>query len=569
MPTSPELELVWDGGSLDLMGVNDTPFGPVEFAALGEGTEWGNPKSIRRELFSALADGSASVKDRDDNRTVVVKLQLTAADGAALAGGEAPLHLLSTKRRAELRWTPPNDFAATSAFVVVASDLTHDMNDFDENDICRTYTLTLTCLPFALSVDPVVIEAVPEFVATPAVLDDCSSTTGWSTTDVSMTLAVVSGAIEVSATPGQSGYIFRAGTLARTKRYLAIEFDNVGGRIDWNPPPTYQRLSVRTTGGAGIPPMVASEGRWRFFDMEDLPAGDITQINFPRLESSPDGGVLAKIFTIAESDAPATATGRQSVRTLETPGSARTAGSITVQARDGESALEEVIVFTGPQYDPRLSLGHASDGPNEFALSGALTISETVFTFYRKVSELPKGTFSLWGNPVRASGSGAVDWTIQTSVVDEAGTVVAGPRTQTTTLMHNSSDFLMQPFGLLDLPGAELPPFSTHRVKIVLTASVLMTWDEGLIFHVDGDLTILQCNYANAWLESADLEHFPRVLRGDGTYSEAVGTSAMQAWSGVHRFTPPVTHLYVGTIGVLNPLVTGTFRPAHFTHAAL
>lgn len=577
--TNCELELVWDGGSLDLMGENDTDYGPVLFEALADGTEWGNPQSVRRALFSLLADGSASVTDRHDNRTAVVKLRLTAADSAALAGGEAPLHLLASKRRAELRWTPPNDFAAPAVFTIVASDLAHSMDDLNELRCVRMYTLTLACLPFARSLDPVVVEALPPFVAAPDVLDDCTSTAGWASLFGGATFTVGSGGVEVTAfyNDGLSINATLTKPLARTKRYLAIEAELVTGSHFYGG--TF-RPTIRTDSGwmPGNPEVVGAEGKWTFYDVPDS-LGAIQEIRFGFYPMDADGAyTIARILTIAESDAPAITAGHQSLRFLDIPGSAPAAGTLHIAAR-GVETLGEVVVYTMPaEYDPRLSVGRAeSDTLTSAALSGATADSRTSFTFYRLAQHLPPGPYVLWANPLPdgAPGDLTVTWTITTRLVFiSTGFVVEDLDSFTTTTTHTAAAFgKLQPMATLDLPGIDLPVGSPYHIEFVLTSSVAVTWDEGLLFNRLGELTVVDIGTSSSklWLDSAALDHAPRVLRGSGGKADAVPVfraGVLKAWDGSHRLPPGVSGIFVASTGGIEVEVSGELDIYWHTHPA-
>lgn len=582
--TSPELEIVWDGGSLDLMGENDTDNGPVTIHALADGTDWGNPESVRRELWRALSDGSISAIDSWKNRTIPLRLKLSAGDSLALAGGEKPLHMLSGVRRAELRWTPPNVFAAPAVFIVTASDLSHNMDDLAENRSERYYTLTLSCLPFARSLDGVSIAALAPFVTAPTVLDDCTTTTGWTTTATSGTasVAVSSGAVVISVPSGATARTVVATitkSMPRSKRYLAIEVEVLGGQVvAGSIPVTVVRTSL---GGIWVPNLVGVEGKWLFLDVPPS-LGSVEEIRFQVRYPSEDGisvpVALAQVLTIAESDVPAATAGRQSLRVFPTPGSADAPASILVERRTSPQTLGEAIIYTGPQYDPRLSVGRiAFDAIDGTALSGK-TDNDTVFTFFRRASEFPPGIFTLWGNPQLplTSGSptpGSINWTVAVSLVDDSGGIITSQPTFTVTTTHTAgSEKRMRCFGLVALPGADLPKDSPYRVKFVLTSNVTAVWDEGLVFHQDGQLTIVDTNGNGATrvlAEAATLEHNARVMRGSGNSTQDVPVSMLSElrnWGGTHMFTPDETYLYVGTTGAVDAKVTGSFRPTWHTH---
>lgn len=594
MATSPELEIVWDGGSLDLMGENDTAYGPVAIQALADGTEWGNPQSVRRALFSALADGSASALERHDNRTITVRLRLTAPDSAALAGGEAPLHMLSGVKRAELRWTPPNDFAAPAAFIVVASDLTHQMDDFAENRCRRLYTLTLVCLPFALSIDPVVIEALPPFVAAPATLDDCTSTTGWASLIGGATFAVVSGGVQISA-PYNGGLSVNATltkSIARTKRYLAIEAELVSGQHFIG---GMFRPLIRTDSGwmSGNVEVVGAEGKWTFYDVPHG-LGAVQEIRFGFFPPTSGGThVLANILTIAESDTPAASAGRQSLRIIPTPGSARAAGSLLVESRDAAAdgtgtAQGRVIVYTGPQYDPRLSVNTSSVRTVDAdAMSGKCSTGTS--HIYARGVNFPHGSYGIWAN-VKGT-AGPVDWTIDLKAINRTtGGTLADLTTLSTSTTLVGTGYNLHHLGAIDLPGLALDSDSLAALRFFFTTDVSVSIDEILVFNRTlGTLTIVDTTDASGlvesppgsyvttagatsvWLDAASLERGAGILVGRSARAHALPvslSSVIRAWDGAHLFTPDSTFLYVGTSGPVDPKVVGTFRPAWHTHPA-
>lgn len=605
--TTPELELVWDGGSLNLMGENDTAYGPVTFAALSDGTDWGNPQSIRRGLFSALADGSASVTDRHDNRTVVVKLQLSAADSAALAGGEAPLHMLSTKQRAELRWTPPNDFAAPAVFVVVASDLAHDHSsswDLEEKRCRRYYTLTLTCLPFARSIDPVAIEALAPFVAAPTTLDTCTSLTGWSDVYGGTTFALSGGGVEILGASAISDTVIATRsskltkTIARAKRYLAVEYELITGQL-FNPasgPVTYVVTSV---GGAIIaPPLVGAEGKWAFYDVSNT-LGSITEIRFAFKAPIESPGVtksLARILTIAESDAPALTAGRQSLRVIPTPGSARADGSLLIESRDATTAgagtsLGKVIVYTGPQHDPRMSPTRANTPTADATALSGKQYTGTDHVFDRWARDFPPGSYTIWANVKRAAGSASVDWSINLRATNPQNLALVrdlGTITSPSSLVGTGYNLI--PLGVMDLPGMGDASASILGLRFFVTPSTAVSLDELLFFNRTlGSLTIADttntvgvvesppgtytttAGASRVWVDAPTLSSQGAVIAGRGVRGGSLPMSLateLLSWEGSHLFTPDATYMYLGTTGALDPKSTGEFRPGWHTHPA-
>ena len=61
------------------------------------------------------------------------------------------------------------------------------------------------------------------------------------------------------------------------------------------------------------------------------------------------------------------------------------------------------------------------------------------------------------------------------------------------------------------------------------------------------------------------------MIAGRGTRANSLPVSLdseLRSFDGAHLFTPDATFVYVGTTGALDPMVTGTFRPAWHTHPA-
>ena len=329
--TTPELEVVWDGGSFDLLGWNETDQGEVLCEALGEGTDWGNAETTRQVLRRALLAGEALDEEEVGNQSVTLRLRLKAPDGRALSAAEKILHLLRRQRGVELRWTAPDAYAVPVAFIAAAVKLERvyaDGWDLAERRAERIFTLTLTCLPFARSIAPVTIEALPPFVAAPSTLDDCSSAAGWTVDDPNTTLSV-SGGVEVlvdhDQPPGPALFVTHPGGFTMTERYLAIEqtgFEQVN----------FAYVSIN--GGATLP-LVGAEGGWRFHDADAYTGTPVTSLvfGFLGLKSGYPSWPDFTIATIAESATPAASTGRQSLRVLQVGGSAPVDGSIAIEAR--------------------------------------------------------------------------------------------------------------------------------------------------------------------------------------------------------------------------------------------
>lgn len=577
--TEPELVLRWSDGELNLMGVNEGDHGEFRIDTLADGTEWGNPEPVRRALRRFLLDGSVSVKEYDDNRTIPLKLKVTAADGLALAGGEVPL-AQADGRRCELVWTPPDAFAPPAVFVAVSSDLRHSMNDLGERRLERFYTLTLECLPHAFSDEYVEVPALAQDVSTPTLVDDCSSTSGWSATN-GVTLSVVSGQIACTVPAGVLSWtVVRTGDIdftpdrylrvtGWTSRLTSIRYATLARPFGASPSEDPTAAQVAIDSGASV------------YDVNT----DVTALAFDFGWSTSEAtDATVQVFDLFQrQDSVRSTVSRQQVSTIETPGSRRTSGSLAISAA---GPLGQVLLYSGPNYDPTMSpgtvLGAARRITDVALLSGAydnLESGSTVAQYRRPAGSLPSGSYAMW---VRLKWSGTPDLLTFTANLRSAdGASVLSSISLGTLTLASSSDFKLYPVARIDLPGWALPDSSPLILEIeaswggTFTAEGGPHVDEILLFELSsGSLAIAEAgSNTHMWVEAPTLNRdHPAILASTSdSRSAAIPlslSSQVLSWGGSHTFTPPVTNVYLGTTDVSESEVSGNFRPAHHTHPA-
>lgn len=567
-----ELVLRGVGWELDLLGWNAGPYGDFLIETLADGTEWGNPEPVRRKLRRFLLDGSTSVKDYDDNRTIPLSLRVTAADGNALAGGEAALDQVDG-RRCELVWTPPDLFSAPAVFVVDFADLRHKMDDLAEvQRIERFYSLTLNCEPHAYSDEWVEVPALSSDISTPTVVDTCSSLSGWSTDVGALVLAGgVSTSISSDIPAGTpSGYVHftRTGTIdLSTEPYLRITTPTVVAVIS--------RLEVEAAGSWHTVSQVAAEGLTSVYD-----ATAFSSISALRIQFAYAPGYSQSVDAIATSATPRTVASRQQIRSISVPGSRRTPATVTVESPT--AGLSTVIVYSGPAYDPSLSRGaQESRTTSAGTLSGAFT-SANHFPgdpvdprhFRVRASELLDGQYVLWA---RSRSDAAGSLAIIARLLDASGALLASvPLGTTATAASASLD--MHPLLAMSVPW-NLPPDSDHLIEFRLEWSTadagmmhIFVLDEMWAFNIsEGDLSIVEAGAAKkVWLTAPSLESdSPGVYVGDGEFRSAFPASLatqLPAWAGASKVQPPTTYLFTGVLGAADAEVSALFRPAHHTH---
>lgn len=579
-----ELTLRWAGGELDLMGWNDSAHGEFLIETLADGTEWGNPQTVRRALRRFLLDGSTSVKEYDDNRTITLKLRAKAPDGNSLAGAEAAL-VQTDSRRCELVWQGPDVFSAPALFVAVSSTLTHSMDDLGELlRLERFYTLTLDCLPHAYDPDWVEVPAIAQGSSTPTVIDACASTTGWTASDA--TLAVAGSTITATVAAGITSFtVTRTGAVdLTTETYLST------------------LVALRTGTQLTSIEVQASSGTWETVPASGVDAGvrihDASAVTDPTVTairwtfSKPPGddlgllgttGIWATFDTVSKQATPRSTASKQQTRTIEVPGSRRTPTSL--HAESPTTDLGTVLLYTGPAYDPSLSrgwvtartaeAGNISGGKDAIASAGSVT-------FRILASEFTEGFHALWAriSPNDVTTTGTVTTTVH--LLDAANNVLRTGVSFTTDLAWGSTAYAVRLLGGLDLPAWRLPEGSGAKIQISFQWDVTpglgvgpdrgINLDELWAFNVtEGALTIAEVGARrDLWLDPATLavDH-PVAYVGTSDKSDAFPLSLateLPSWPGAHVIETPTTYLFGASTGAADMEISGYLRPAHHTH---
>lgn len=583
----PELELRWADGSLDLMGWNTGEHGSeFRIETLGEGTDWGNPESVRRVLRSAMLDGSSSVKERDDNRTVQLRLRITGPNGDAPVDAEEPL-FLADSRSCELVWRPPNEGVPAAVFVIDSADLRYETNDHAQRKLRWYYTFTLGCLPHTYSPEYVTIEATEAVdLSVRTIFDDCSSLTGWSATGTVLTIEGTPPFqyISLDGVEGETAVVItRTGAVDfSTEPYFTPDTGGISVFFDY-PDLRLEVMPAGTGTWITIPQVGVDDGE-RVYDVGSY-AASIDALRFHGLKPDWVLNPIWSVHRLYKQATPYTVEPKQKLLTLEVPGSARTPASLQITMPAGSDA-GKVLCYTGPAYNPALSRG--SDRPRtpiEGTFSGADDTAAHGETLHYVVpaSELPPGAYAIWAHlraPVGEVAPGT--FTVRAEMRDAADTVTLASETLLSTSFGTDNDRILMPLGFTQLPIMALPEGSTALFRLAMDWSIphdtrwTLGVDEVWAFNVsDGALTILEPgSIANTiWLDSATLDREnPAVFYGASTNKAEAAAASLKselvAWPGAHAVRPPVTNLFLAAaVASANMAeVTGTFRPAWFLH---
>lgn len=574
-----ELVLRWSGGELDLMGWNESDHGDFLIEALADGTEWGNPEPVRRVLRRYLLDGSRSVKEYDDNRTIPLKLRVHAADGNALAGGEAALTAVDG-RRCELVWTPPDEFSAPAVFVVDSADLNHNMDDLGYGRGELYYTLTLTALPYAFSDEYVTVPAVAQSVSTPTSVDTCASLTGWSSPNatLSLTTATDDATVIKALRTGAGGIqVTRTGTVSfSTQPYMALKAAPVPSAGPVAP------------GFSGVQVQATVAGPWLTVGQSGTDAGRAL-FNVGAVASSvvairftyTDAQVEARFFQIDKQATPRSVSSRQQVRASDVAGSMRTTGSMLVESTT--AGLGTTVVYTGPDYDPSWSSGfigsrstlssNISGGFSQVAIGG----SGNPLQFQRPIADIPAGEHVIWAR-LLAGGAGTLTIIAQLRAPNWD---LLAERTLAAITLGDTGGWLLRALATVTLPDFGVPAGSSSLLRLQFHwsgAAYEFDIDELLTFMIDGadgktrgSLTVAEVGgNKKLWIDSPSLDRdTSAAYAGSAAKTDARPLSLLSelpGWPGTHALNPPRATAYVATLGATDATASWTFRPAHHTH---
>ena len=611
-----ELTLEWADGSLNLLGSNSTRHGVVEFETLAEGTDWGNPESVRRALQSLLADGSRSIFERDENRTLTIKLRLTADSPQALAGGEATLDSLDG-RRCEIVWRPP-DGAPAAVFVAVAVTLQHDMDDLAELRTTRYFTLAVECLPHAYSEAWTEVQALPvETISTRNTVDPCNDLAGWTATGATLTLTGTGG-ILVTAPDWEERSASVTVTRAGSVNFTTDRFLGLDTRM-FQRPPAVEVLDGSTWTRV---PHVGADGLFQLYDVGRVVGGlrlrmvPYTFMSAHPVPVSPPPGYIGppqwrdegrvELHTVAKQATLRTAASSSMLRAFEMPGTRRTPAYIHLSGTP-------TLVYAGPMVDPSVSR-HAVDGPHMrtptspgdgsfsggwdrvrsagWSLAESATVAATVADYRIPLLQITRGLHALWAR-VRVSDPefpSALQY--RARLLHQNGFPVTAWETLGRLDIPGTDDPALQGVRMLPLGAEVLPHGIVHehapgllelRLEndIVLTdlgegdVSTQVRVDEVYACNIErGWLAVLNITPAepNVWLDGPTLEVDHPVVwvdpgeSGDRAHARPASlASEVLALSSGPRFEPGLSGIY--TAGFAG-YVMARGRAAWHTHPA-
>lgn len=596
-----------DLGDLDLVGA-DGGYDSYTFHTVGDDVDFGEPQPIDVTLASLMADGAPTETTRYENREVSFRVEIVAPDALALAAGEAAL-LAQVGVRTTLTWTPPDGYGPPTVFRVETSRAKFLFNDLDEvrSTLKRTFQLTLTCLPFARSVDPITVGA--EFVADAVTIeDDCESDTGWSAAAGVAAQNPVGIAVDSSVFATGTGSVRftpagivspvlgdASATVQVVKTGLSIDATGGGyfvvrvkGEWSLNLQGWVMDAFLTTSGGGreAVSPLVGQADEAGFTRLSFVVPDASTIMAF-------ETTVFQRTYSLTPLSAPQVwfdsiglaenSSAPQNVMSFDVLGSMRCEGSFQVSAAAG---LGDVLLYTVPDvgdgFRPDLRRWQtAGSTPSDAnAINGTYMSPGTGVT---PVLTAPAGMFRQGSYAVlaRVRRSAAGSCTLTVSAQTKSGATSIGPVESVTspTITLADGDYRVVRLGVIELPPLVTDPASDATVEFTITQTGTDYYiDELLVFPLeDHALTWVECGSgapsatvaSRFWIDEPSPSN-PRGARLVGTDENRLDARyVLPESAGRHVLKPGRMLAYLLTSAAGGADLQVVYTPAHHSNASI
>ena len=598
--------MVWSG--LDLNADHPESY---SLRVLADGADFGNAEPVDKVIRTLLGDGEVVRRDRANNRTARLAIQVTAPDSIALAAAEEALGLRDGKP-GDLLWEPPDGLTA-SVFDLQTAHLAFSLDDMGELQLRRVYVVEFVALPYVRTVNPVTVESLPAgSSASVTTIDACDALTGWDAGTRSLTLGTSSpdsgtgylyssaalSAIQLEPIPGGTRVIYQAPLM---KDFAPISFASTPYlvlRTRGSLGPVALKVTVNPDGwtsGGRAAEHVASElqpngwtAHWFY-----VPVATVTRIRINTIQSRdytggaplPSGAGIGVDTIQRSTQADLAGTGRAQLRSIPIQGAYRTPGSLRLT--HPTSSLGEVILVTcrdlanGWRPDLRRS---RSSGATPTADAGTVSgfrelVDNTVFTIPART--LRPGGWVLMARMRRSASS--TPSTLTATARLRVGTTDLGPaETLTTRAPFPTSGWSIHILGRLHLPPAAVAAESTAAVRLSINAAgTTPEWDEMWLVPSDAEVTVLNgVSSGSPSLENARFSALrldaptvqqPRGGAWVGTepdWSDALSASPWLERLGRHELAPSETLIYAVTAGAVGASLSAEYFPLAHSNSA-
>lgn len=576
-------------GDLDL---TDYPFSIL----MDEGDD-GVAENVYVSLDTELRDGALVSKTSTENREVTRVVMVEGSDLLAVAEATAALARECEKPLNTLQLDPGDGFAPPKVYETFTAQIVERAVPGAEAANLRLFEVTWPALPFARSVDPFTVTGVTSTGTTTTVVNDASSTTGW-TNDAGVAPSSGSGEVwveqEIGAfAPRASLFYQPASPIDMTGLpYLAVRWrvTDGAGPFSMNPIVYADGLELPHISTQGD-----STGGTNRYYVSTYACSDtsVAQLQIKSVATTGyiDGATVGyfRVDEVRKTNvAPMSGTLRQKLVNVEVPGSARCPMSLSVA--HASSPLGDAMVYTSPAlragYNPALSAWATTLGSTRTSnISGkGWSLTGSGVSFDVPTSFLPRGSFQLVGRLQKGTGAAERTFTA-TCDVRFGATVVSGSSRTQTTYAANLPASVNQTveLGSFTLPTADVPDGSAAVVRVNILADATAELDEAWLFYLPDDgsshLSIVPCGIGTVaaggpssklWLDAASVERpYPAAFIGAAAdKSDArAPTEALTNWDE-HLFPAGENLIFVVTPDALDALVTGEGYARWHTHPA-
>lgn len=577
----------------DIVLTGDQAFADPEhgfwFQVCAEGTDFGDPEAVTRIVQSLLLDGDVVDYVRDGNRTVPVRVRVKGPTLASVAEGAAVLRR-ATKRRNELTWQPPDEMSPASVYESYPSPMSRVKDNWDLDELVRerTFSLNLTCSPYARSAMPVTFAALeaPPVSPTTVTINNADTTAGWSViyadyaVDPNTYTGVVTdeGSFVQASATGMWLRLHMSLTTAPVSmagtRYLAVEY---GG----SPSPRFQ-LTLDGVTAFATPVLVRATGSTIVFVFD---CGSSTfsglKIMFDEKQTRPVTRTI-QVADVSRTDTLNQVTRRQSTRVIPGAGTERSPGTIHIASTNPATALGLSIVHTSPEtgsgYSPplrrwRISGNTVTATGNTFSGSSE-PLNATTVLFEQPNKVLPAGDYALCAMlKSSATGTFPITWSASTRLAGTSS-YTAGINGTTPVQFYTTTDWHFVSLTPLTLPTMRGNDGTFTRIGLqFLGSGATIIYDEAWPFRVGDDcaLTVVGSTPQHLWLDSPSRESARAKVMvstlADRSDEWHPGPSLLSM--GTHMLHEGGTALFVATSNFDNPAASGQFYPLWADSAAI
>lgn len=518
----------------------------------------GEPEMVVEGVTSMVADGDLERVVRYGNRAYVLEVYIEDPTLGDLASSESLLRTEIRRTGLLLTHDPGDGFSPASVYEVQTAKLTPHRRDDHESHLIRQFTLTLTCAPWARSVDAVTVESLPPPPLTPTTVTiaDADTITGWSananTGAGSVAVTVVDEGASVRASSASCfslslGYGPPSPVALTGSTYLLLETPTVAtsfyvlyagdSAVTWIAPTLSRLLS-----SGNIQHALAINGSRSL---------SYVGMNWSSSAAGVPGPTSASLAVadVSRTDMLPNVSPRQLSRILEVGGTERTPASLRVFTSSGYlgASVVHTTTFDGSAYSPDMRRWRSS-GNTTAANTGARRITgvweplkPNPVISRTPAHSLPRGDYLLCAaiksDTATTNEPLPISWAVKSVISGQTIDSIEGTGYGWFPVAH---ELTIVPIAAMPAPVVRSGALDVEVHLLNPTATVDLQVEEWWMFKDDegSALSIVNTSEGNLWLDSPDSDSaVPTVWVGPEkplSYHPSAGLVSQ----GLHTFEP-------------------------------